>query len=119
MFEWGQLNDVLAKRVSIKKSQNVNWVYFHFENGVVPMEPPADTWDIVFTRYRHVYFDMIPITPYYVIGALSNPMYTLNYEDSVTSFQNIDRQNINENLMNHHWDEIGIDWKMYNFATEI
>lgn len=117
-FEWCIIGDTIPKREIIYKDKAYSRIYFLFNTGIVPMEPPAKEWDLVFTRYRHIYFDMVPVTGYYVVGAILNSTETFAQEDSVRKWTDIKAATLNMDKFHSRLDEIGFDWKIYNFSTE-
>lgn len=101
----------------IYKEANKNYVYLNLSNAaVLSLEPKQLEWDILFTRYRHVYYDMTPITPYSVTGILLNPLNTFAFRDSVMGFENIDINFALNQTYTKQIDIIGFDWKIYDFA---
>lgn len=84
--------------------------------SLVDFEPLKEDWDIVFIRYRHIYYDMTPITPYLVTGVLKNRYKTLNIETNI-AFADINPENLFQFNLNDEQDEVGFDWKVYNFDT--
>ncbi len=106
---------------TLTKDDNYNFIHFSLSNGIVVPEPPKKDWDIVFTRYRHIFVgmgsngtDML----YPVSGALLNPYKTMAVADTVI-------QNFNELTLEHaqsltlleERDVIGYDWKTVDINT--
>ncbi|MEX0595319.1 MAG: hypothetical protein WD512_02385, partial [Candidatus Paceibacterota bacterium] len=60
----------------IPKDKNQNFTYFTFKNGgrvVENAEPNKETWDLEFTKYKHIFYNYGPNPfPYLVTGVLSN-----------------------------------------------
>jgi len=109
---------VIARTVVLVKDASYNFVYFSFSKGIVKPEPPKETWDIVFTRYRYVYHTPdYPNFPYTVTGVLLNPFQTKAAKDSVVAFGDIDLQKALGMAMGRYRDMIGYDWKDYNSST--
>jgi len=100
---------------TITKDPTHNFVHFNLETAqTVQYEPASADWDIVFTRYRHVYYDMNPITPYPVNGIWINTKHvTINESDNL-KFEDITAETATRLLYTHKQDEIGFDWKSYN-----
>jgi len=118
ILKYGDINSTVLNTISIPKNSLYNYTYFSFANGgtVVPMEPPKDSWDIVFTRYRYVYYDLNNFT-YPVTGVLLNPYNTTALADSLTSFDAITFNSLNLTAFSSARDVIGFDWKTYDFNT--
>ncbi len=99
----------------ILKNTHTNYTYFNADNNaVVAFEPENRSWDLLFTRYRHLYYDMDPVTPYYVNGALMNTKYVWVKETKEFSFDEIDLAKANQLLLTQKADEIGYDWKFFD-----
>ena len=57
ILQCGDLRGKNVQTITLPKNQNYNYVYYSFtENTIVNPEPPKNTWDIVFTRYRIIYY---------------------------------------------------------------
>ncbi len=101
--------------VTIPKSVQSNYTYYNLElNRFVSFEPENFSWDLLFTRYRHVYYDMDPITPYYVNGALINTKFVMVKETTGLAFEEIDQTKATQLLLTQKADEIGFDWKFFD-----
>ena len=116
IMTYGDLKGGEVKSITIPKDNNYNYTYFSFSEGgnVVHPEPPKNTWDFVFTRYRHIYYDLDNF-PYLVSGVLLNPYNTTAFEDTLAGYQNIDINTITHAQFSPFRDIIGFDWKTYNF----
>lgn len=110
---FGDLRSAKTQMINIAKNSNYNYSYFSFSEGgrIVNPEPPKNTWDIVFTRYRIVYHHLDKF-PYPVTGVLSNPYNTAITEDTVTGYPNIKSGNLLAYKFSEHRDIIGYDWKI-------
>ncbi len=101
--------------ITIPKTTTSNYTYLNLESNLtVAYEPTGFIWDIVFTKYRHVYYDMQPITPYYVTGALINTKNIQIAELDNIAFETIDYAKASQILLTSKMDEIGYDWKFYD-----
>jgi hypothetical protein len=104
--------------MSIPKKSQCNYTYFNIaDKTVTDHEPPSKDWDIVFTRYRHVYYDRTPITPYVVNGVLINTKTTLVYETTSLKFEDITASVAAGLGLSKKADEIGFDWKYYDLSA--
>ena len=119
VLEYADLDEKVTRTISIPKDENYNYSYFTFADGgrVIQPDPPKNTWDIVFTRYRYIYYDLDNF-PYMVNGVLLNPYNTTAAVDTATTFSELDNTKILSLPFSNHRDVIGFDWKEYNFDTE-
>lgn len=119
VLEYADLDEKVTHTISIPKDEDYNYSYFTFADGgrVIQPDPPKNTWDIVFTRYRYIYYDLDNF-PYMVNGVLLNPYNTTAAEDSTTPFAELEGAKILELQYSNHRDVIGFDWKEYNFDSE-
>ncbi len=113
--------------LDIPKNSDYSLMYFSFAgNGsLVQQAPPAADWDIVFTKYTHVYFDEPPGSPYRyypVTGTLINiwnrTTGTVLKMDSVPDFipfSSFTYSNVAGLPFTANADVIGFDWKYYDF----
>lgn len=113
---YGNIDALQLDTIVIPKFQDYNFTYFSFDNGgqLLQPEPPKSTWDIVFTRYRYVYYDLDNFT-YLVSGVLLNPSNTMAMGDSINHFNAIQFDSNLLPQMSNKRDVIGFDWKKYNF----
>jgi hypothetical protein len=101
---------------TVPKDPRRNFVYLNMDKGViVDFEPDKEDWDIVFTRYRHVYYDMDPVVPYELNGVLLNPNNVEAAEERKKPFDEINREQITDYVYSRQRDFIGFDWKYYDF----
>lgn len=116
VFGYGSLTDIKPQIVTVPKDYSYNYSYFSFSKGLIQMEPPKDTWDIVFTRYKYIYHDLNNF-PYTVTGALLNPYKTTAVQDSITAFDNINSASINGYQYSDFRDVIGFNWKSFDYSN--
>lgn len=117
VIEYGSIEDETPKTISIPKDDSYNYSYFSFDNGgqVVQPDPPKDTWDVVFTRYRFIYYDLDNF-PYIVNGVLLNPYKTQGYaHDSTQTIETVNEADVPALPYTNHRDVIGFSWKEYDF----
>lgn len=124
---FGTLGSTIPTTFSIPKVEGYNKVYLSFDNGgeIVSVEPVSDAWDILFTRYTHVFYEPLPgfpptdTLPYQVVGVLSN--YTNGVEVAAldgadyASFTLADAANL---TFSTEQDAIGYDWKNFTLNDE-
>ena len=115
--EWGHIGNTQPQTVWLKKNDNYNFIYFSFTKGIVQPEPEKDAWDVVFTRYCHIYTNLDNF-PYLVNGVLLNPGHTTAAADSsyTYAFADIDRELAATFTQSSNRDVIGFNWKAYNFS---
>lgn len=108
---YGNLADIELKTITIPKDDQYNYTFFSFSNGgeIVSSEPPKATWDIVFTYYRHYFYEQE--MPYLVSGALLNPYKTSAFLDTTTGYVNVDGNTMANRTFSNHRDMIGYTWK--------
>lgn len=110
-------------RMTIPKSKNFNYTYLSFDNGprvVAGQEPDKSSWDIVFTRYNQFFENILPnnkLFPYNVNGILSSSNNVIVAKDSVTPYQNIDKNRIPGYRFSSDANAIGYDWKSHAFGA--
>jgi hypothetical protein len=104
--------------VKIPKNKLLNFVRYSFKNGgkVVPVEPGKDNWDLLFTYYRHIFYDMTPVTPYRVCGVLINNGVEVAI-DSTTNFYDIKLGNVQGLPYSTAGNAIGYKWKSINISS--
>ncbi|XZF13624.1 HmuY family protein [Chitinophagaceae bacterium MMS25-I14] len=118
LMEYGELDDQAPQRINIPKNSNYNFAYFSFSdaNKIVTPEPPKNTWDFVFTRYRYIYKNLGNFR-YQVTGALLNPYKTTGIADSTTGYEKILATSIGSYTFYPWRDIIGFDWKSYDYTN--
>lgn len=115
LIKYTDMDGSHEQTVEIVKNASVNYTYFNLTtNQTVAFEPEGFAWDLLFTRYRYIYYDMEPITPYYVNGALINTKFVEVKETKDMAFETIDLAKANQILLTKNADEIGHDWKRFD-----
>jgi hypothetical protein len=121
---FGDMQNTKERFVKIPKLENRVFNYLSFQgNGeVLDLEPPKDTWDLLFSRYR----EYLPLDDgsdtlqYTVVGA-----YLSHYNTSAIKFDsNITFGDIEENLLNNYQlspalNSIGHNWKKYDIDQSL
>lgn len=115
--------------VDIPKDSIYSLMYFNFDQGtaLINQAPPASQWDLVFTRYTHVYFEYpygSPYRFYSVTGALQNVWRqteaAILQKDSFPNyipFANCTYSNVPNYTYSKNANVIGYDWKYYDFNS--
>lgn len=118
-IHYGSQFDAVPHVFEIPKNDEYSFIYFSFgQNGhLVQPDPPKQSWDIVFTRYRYIYYSLGNF-PYEINGVLLNKYETTAAIDSVTKFYDINRATAAQLPFSDARDVIGgFGWKSYNFST--
>ncbi len=116
VFRYASLNNKTDETVTISRDMTRNIVGFSFETGeAVEVEPPKDEWDLLFTRYTHIFYDPT-FTPYSVTGVLLNRYNTAVALDTAMSFGEVTTENAILYDYSGQLDLIGYDWKTYDFT---
>jgi hypothetical protein len=116
------LEATVGSEQSIVKDGNYNFIYFSFNTGIVKPEPPKKDWDILFTRYRTVYYHYNPDGsdyPYPVNGVLTNPYKTRSGNDTTKGydFYPFTLADAEKFVLREDRDVIGFNWKSVNINT--
>ncbi len=115
------LNGSSPRTVNLARNTDYNYTYYSFANGVVMPEPQKADWDIVFTRYQHIYRDyfgpgldfLYPLN-----GALLNPHQTTAADDSLNNydFSAFTLEKAVGFTFFPNRDVIGFDWKVADIS---
>lgn len=110
ILEYALLSDSVSKELELEAGS-----YFSMIEGAEVQLPSLDEYDLLFTRYNF-YFEE-EATNYLVVGVLISDI--LNLEINDVSFEEIDLSLVEErrSQLNAARDEIGYDWKDYDFDT--
>lgn len=121
-------NSSLTEKI-IPKDSLYSLMYFTFSNGgqLVDQAPPSASWDFVFTKYTHVYYEEplnSPFRNYIVSGAVLNKWTgttgAMMKKDSIPGyvpFEDADYSVASSYPFSVNADIIGFDWKYYDFNT--
>lgn len=116
-FRFAGLDNSNSISTSVTKDSTRNLSYYNFDmNAIVDFEPAKQQWDLFFTKYRHVYYDMDPITPYSVTGVLINTKFATVTETQSLKFEDINYEAASKLLLTSKADEIGYDWKFFDLS---
>jgi len=122
-IKFGYLSDTTNQReVEIPKNENVNFVYYSLQNQkfINDFEPNNSEWDILFTRYRHIFYldpEGKEPFPYLVTGVLLNPNKVSMAIDSVSGFENISLASVQNLDFSTKEDGIGYAWKNFDYTV--
>jgi len=104
-----------ASMVTIPKDGQRTWVHYKLGQGVVQVAPPNGAWDMVLTRYTHIFRDLD--LPYLVVGALIDGATTRVARVTGTSLESVSLADTLQFPFQRDRDAIGYDWKEYSFET--
>ncbi|HAS36054.1 MAG TPA: hypothetical protein DCS15_06175 [Flavobacteriales bacterium] len=110
VLEYALLREGVSKESEVEAGS-----YFSIVEGEEIQLPKAEEYDLLFTRYNF-YFEE-EVTNYLVVGVLISDI--LNLEVNDVPFEEIDLTLVEErrSLLSAARDEIGYDWKDYDFDT--
>ncbi|WKZ65165.1 MAG: T9SS type A sorting domain-containing protein [Flavobacteriales bacterium] len=111
-FTYADLDGGNEQNATLVKSAfpGKNFGYFSFAtNAAVDLEPAADAWDLVFTKYTSIIPSPAP-TPYAVAGVLQNKSVLAAQVDGVPTGDALWTSQPLDSAINI----IGYDWKTYN-----
>lgn len=111
---FSSLADTSVISLTIRKDSTYNFTFLSFDNGgqVVTIEPPKNSWDIVFTQYTEVFYN--PVMPYIVTGCLLNRYHTVAAVDSSNHFSEIGYSHTKNYQFSTAVNAIGYNWKSYS-----
>jgi hypothetical protein len=116
-FRYAELSSDVWSSGVINKDSDYFYSYFSLKGtgSQVQIAPPAKDWDVLFSQYTFVFYDMVPIVPYLVTGVILNPNdpYSLKVFDK--NFEAISREDIMNPKANERIDNIGYNFKWYDF----
>ncbi len=113
IVRFSQLNGTGDVTLQINKDSTYNFQFLSFNtSNVLIVEPPKATWDLEFTQYTHIFYDIPPI-PYLVTGCLLNRHNTTAIMDSLVTFASIDLPSAENYILSPNINTIGYNWKTY------
>ncbi len=116
-FRYAAFNGTSWTSTSVEKDSNYVYSYFSFKNGgeQVWIAPPKTEWDLCFTQYTYIYYDMSPVVAYIVTGVLLNPYNANSAQITDKQFDAITLDDALNYPLISIIDNIGWDWKSYDF----
>jgi len=114
VLEAAQLDGSGIQTINVPKDGSRSFTSYHFTMGVVPIEPPRSSWDLVFTQYTHQFYD--PFLPYIVTGVLSSADTRVATVHG-RAFSEVTLTDTVQFPFSSARDAIGYDWKTYSFET--
>jgi len=118
-IKFAKINGEDVRTLEIPKDNRFNRVYFSFNNDgeIVQVEPEKNTYDLIFTRYTHVFLEFDTL-PYLVTGTISNLAGVTVAKDSTLKFEDITLADVNNMTFSNTPDAIGYDWKSFDINQE-
>ncbi|MFT4752674.1 MAG: hypothetical protein ACI9GM_001273 [Salibacteraceae bacterium] len=116
-FRHAAINEDTWTTANINKDSSYFFSYFSLigTGNQVQIAPPTQDWDLLFSQYTFVFYDMTPIVPYLVTGVLFNPSKTYSTQVFDKPFEAISSSDILSPIANQRIDNIGYNWKRYDF----
>ncbi len=126
-IRFSMYNNTQVTEFTIPKNPNYSLMYFSFENGgqMVDAAPMKNNWDMVFTKYTHIYLSEPVTSPYryYIVcGALLNKWSdnenAIAKKDSTPNykpFNEITSADIGNFNFTKNAAQIGFEFKNYDF----
>ena len=102
-----------VEEFTVVKKDNYDRVQLSFETGQIQVEPEIGTYDLLFTKYTHIFEDG---SPYLLTGTLTND-YVLTDTVTESDFSSITLEDLENADYKTDHDLIGYDWKEYMFDT--
>ncbi|MCX6243738.1 MAG: HmuY family protein [Bacteroidetes bacterium] len=119
-FRFAKLNGQDVRSAIITKDPSMNYIWYSFNSGgsVKNLEPPKDSFDLLFTQYTTLlYTDEGEAYPYLVTGVLLNRNLVRAAKDSIHDFSAMDLETANSIQLSPALDGIGYDWKRFDFNS--
>lgn len=104
--------------ITVIRDAQANQTYVSFNsNASLSIEPPRDSYDLLFSQYTHIYTN--PFMPYLVSGVLINPSQVRVAQVSDVSFKDIKASDTLSHPFSAMSNAIGYDWKTYSLQTSV
>ncbi len=118
-IRFADLNGDNEKTMKIDKDDAYNFSFLSFSTqNTVMIEPPKETWDLVFTQFLHVFYEPELII-YLVTGCVLNRYQTSAIKDVNIDFSEITLDYAENKILKSEIDVIGYDWKTYTGGAYI
>jgi hypothetical protein len=115
LINYGPLGQSSFAEATVPRDNSVNQVMFSFDTGVEFLEPPKETWDLLFTHYT--YYFVNEDLQYLVSGALLNPYQVTAAKVSDQSYAAMDLGIASSYEFKSESDVIGYDWKAFDLEN--
>ena len=119
-IKYANLDNTSMQNLEIKKHDNYNFQYISLDsNKTINIEPEKESWDLLFTQYTHHFPNNQETPAYLVTGVLINYLNNIMVaKDTINTFENIKLNMIEQYKLTNMQNEIGYDWKTYNFTSQ-
>ena len=119
-IKYSNLDNTNIQNLEIKKDSTYNFQYISLDNGeTINIEPKKEYWDLLFTQYTHLFSDNEENPAYLVTGVLTNYLHNIMVaSDTINKFVDIELNMIDQYSFTNIQNEIGYDWKSYNFTSQ-
>lgn len=117
--QWANMDGGAIHTIEVKKDDKYNLSFLSLDNAgkTLLVEPPKTDWDVVFTKYTHIYYEMDNM-PYSVVGCVLNRYKTTAGPLSGGGkFGDIKLEQATDTRLYEHINTIGFDWKTYTGST--
>jgi hypothetical protein len=114
-IRYGNLGQSAYTEAIVPRDASVNQVMFSFTTGVQFLEPPKETWDLLFTHYT--YYFVNEDLQYLVSGALLNPYQVSAAKVIDQSYAAMDLGIASSYEFKTESDVIGYDWKAFDLEN--
>ncbi len=120
-IRYANLDGSQPHEISFAKDPSYNFIFVSFDQGVVTVEPPKTTWDLLFTQYTAKVTQQSTgiVENYSVNGVLLNPHKVVAAREFNKPFSDIVFSDLNQYNFTAQRDIIGYDWKDYNFDLAV
>jgi len=106
--------------VLISRDPELDKIYFSFEDGIMDIAPPSDSWSLLFSKYTTMLVtNEGELYPYLVMGALLNPNGVAATLVTTQNFMDIQLADTIDLELTSRSDVIGYEWKYYNFDAAL
>jgi hypothetical protein len=119
-IRFANLDNTNLQNLTINKDNSYNFQHLTFKtNETIIIEPKKEEWDLLFTQYTHLFLDNLETPAYLVTGVLTNYMNNiLVATDTINRFIDINLNMIDEYNFTNKQNNIGYNWKLFNFNSQ-
>ncbi len=119
LIKYANLSGSNENTLSIPRDTTQNFIYFSFDNtgSIVSVEPPKQSWDLIFTRYTTVakLISTQETKDYLVTGVLINKWQGVKgVKVNNKSYEQITIDDLANYSLTDSLDVIGYDWKLFD-----
>ena len=120
-IKYANLDNTDINNMEIIKDDKSNLQHLSFDNNeIINIEPKKEEWDLLFTQYTHLFIGNTETPAYLVTGVLTNYLSNIMVaKDTINNFSNIKLNMIEQYVFANNQNEIGYNWKSYDFESQI